>query len=80
MNVHCSSHFSQDALELYALGMVSVHSCSDVEEHLLICPQCQAQLEAADAYISVVRSACLLISSRSNSFPRMRPMLVAESL
>ena len=80
MNVHCSSHFSQDALELYALGMVSGHGCSDVEEHLLICPQCQAQLETADEYISVVRSAYDLISSRSNSFPAPRPMLVAESL
>jgi len=80
MNVRFSSHFSQDFLELYALGLVSVHGCSDVEEHLLVCPQCQAQLEAADAYISVVRSAYILISARSNSYPRMRQMLVAESL
>ena len=80
MNVDSGSHFSQDMLELYALGMVSVHSCCHVEEHLLICPQCRAQLEAVDTYISVVRSACVLISSRSNSFPRTRPMQVAESL
>jgi hypothetical protein len=80
MNVHFSSHFSQDVLELYALGMVSGDSCSDVEEHLRICPRCQAQLEAADTYISVVRAAYVLRSSRSNSFPAPRPMLVAESL
>ncbi len=80
MNVHSASHFSQDTLELYALGMVSVYCCSDVEEHLLICPQCRAQLEAADNYISVVRSAFVLISSRSNGFPKMRPMQVAEAL
>jgi hypothetical protein len=80
MNVHSGSHCSQDVLELYALGMVSVHGCSDIEEHLLICPLCRAQLEAADAYISVVRYAYCLISWRSNSFPRARPMLVAESL
>jgi hypothetical protein len=80
MTVHSIPHLSQDVLELYALGMVSVHACCDVEEHLLLCRQCQAQLEAVDAYISVVRSAYDLMSSRSNSFPRIRPMLVAESL
>ena len=80
MNVHSNSHFSPEVLELYALGMVSGHSCSDVEEHLLICPRCRAQLEAADAYISVVRYAYVLISSRPISFPAPRPMLVAESL
>jgi hypothetical protein len=62
------------------LGMISVQGCSDVEEHVLICPQCRTQLEAADTYISVVRSAYVLISSRSNGFPRTRPMLIAESL
>ena len=80
MNVDSGSHFSQDLLELYALGMVSVHGCSDVEEHLLVCPQCRTQLEAADTYISVVRSAAVLISLRSKSFPRARAMQVAESL
>jgi hypothetical protein len=80
MNVDFGSHFSQDVLELYALGLLSGNGCSDVEEHLLLCPRCQTQLEAEDRYIGVVRSACVLSASRSNSFPRTRPMQVAESL
>ena len=80
MNVDSGSHYSQELLELYALGMVSAHACSDVEEHLLICPQCRTQLKAADTYIRVVRSAYVLISSRSDSFPRTRPMHLVESL
>ena len=80
MNVRSGAHFSQEVLELYALGMVSAHSCCDVEEHLLICPQCRIQLEAVDTYIRVVRSAYVLFSSRSKSLPSPRPMLLAESL
>jgi anti-sigma factor RsiW len=80
MNVDFGSHFSQDALELYALGMLSAQCCATLEEHLLICPRCQTHLEAADRYISLVRSAYVLISSRSQSFPRPRAMHVAESL
>ncbi len=80
MNVDFGSHFSPDVLELYALGMLSIRRFADLEEHLLICPQCQTQLEAADTYISVVRYAYVLILSGSNGFPRVRPMQVAESL
>jgi anti-sigma factor RsiW len=80
MNVDFGSHFSQDALELYALGLLSDHGCATLEEHLLVCPRCQTHLEAVDTYIRLVRSAYALISSRSQSVPRARAMQVAESL
>jgi anti-sigma factor RsiW len=80
MNVDFGSHVSPDALELYALGMLSDRCCATLEEHLLVCPRCQIHLEAADTYISLVRSAYVLISSRSQGFPRARAMQVAESL
>jgi hypothetical protein len=80
MNVDLGSHFSQDLLELYALGMLSDSVCAPLEEHLLVCSHCQIQLEAADSYISLVRSAYVLITSRSHGFPRARAMHIAESL
>ena len=80
MNVDFDSHFSQESLELYALGMLSDRGCAPVEEHLLVCSRCQIQLEAVDSYISLVRSAYALITSRSHGFPRARAMHVAESL
>jgi hypothetical protein len=80
MNVDFGSHLTQESLELYALGMFSEHGRVALEEHLLVCACCQTQLEAADAYISLIRSAYALISSRSRGFPRARSMQVAESL
>ncbi len=80
MNVDFGSHFSQDALELYALGVLSEHGCSDVEEHLLICPQCQTQLEAADEYIRVVRTAHVLNSSRAQRVSHASWDAASESL
>jgi len=80
MNVGLSSHFSQEVLERYSLGMLSDQGCADVEEHLLICSRCQTQLEEADRYIGLVRSAYVLISSRSHGIPRPRAMQVAEFL
>ena len=80
MNVDFGSHFSPDLLELYALGMLPDRGCETLEEHLLVCSPCQTQLEAVDSYISLVRSAYVLITSRSHGFPRARAMHVAESL
>ena len=80
MNVGLGSHFAQDVLEQYALGMLSEDGCADVEEHLLICPRCQTQLEEADKYVSVVRSACVLTVSKSQGIPKARGMQVAEFL
>ena len=80
MNVDFGSHFSPDLLELYALGMLPDRGCETLEEHLLVCSPCQIQLEEVDSYISLVRSAYVLITSRSHGFPRARAMHVAESL
>jgi hypothetical protein len=80
MNGDFGPHFSQDMLELYALGMLSDRGCTPLEEHLLVCSRCQIQLEAVDSYISLVRSAYALITSRTHGFPRARVMHVAESL
>ncbi len=80
MKVGFDSHFSRDVLERYSLAMLSEQGCADVEEHLLMCPYCQTQLEEADTYIRLVKSAYALILSRSHGIPRPRAMQVAESL
>jgi anti-sigma factor RsiW len=80
MNVSFGSHFSQNEVERYVLGMLSEHPCSDVEEHLLTCPRCQTQLEGADEYINVVRAAYVFISSRSQSVPGPLAMQLGGSL
>lgn len=80
MNVGFGSHFAQDVLEQYALGTLSEDGCASLEEHLLICPRCQTQLEEADKYVSVIRSACVLTVSKSQGIPKARGMQVAEFL
>jgi hypothetical protein len=80
MNVDLVSHFAQDVLEQYALGTLSEEGCAGLEEHLLICPRCQTQLEETDKFISVLRSACVLAVTKSQGIPKARGMQVAEFL
>jgi hypothetical protein len=80
MNVGFGSHFAQDVLEQYSLGMLSEDGCADLEGHLLTCPHCQTQLEEADKYVSVIRSACVLTVSKSQGIPKARGMQFAEFL
>ena len=80
MNVVLDSHFSPEVLERYSLGMLPEPRRADVEEHIIMCPHCQTQLEEAENYISVLRSACIRIGSKSQGVPRARGMQVAESL
>jgi protein-arginine kinase activator protein McsA len=80
MSFDSSSHFSEDVLERYSLNMLSEQGCADVEEHLLLCPRCQTQLEQVDKYNRVLRSACVLMGSRSQGIPKARGMQLADSL
>jgi anti-sigma factor RsiW len=57
MNVTLEGHVPEDSLEAYAMGRLSGEECVLIEEHLLICPTCQRDLEAVDDYIQVTRAA-----------------------
>jgi len=57
MNVTLEGHVPEEGLEAYAMGMLSGEECVLIEEHLLICPTCQRDLEAVDDYIQVARAA-----------------------
>lgn len=50
-------HVSEDILERYAMGKLSAADCAPIEEHILICPTCQRELEAVDDYIRIARAA-----------------------
>ena len=40
-----ATHIDPDKLELYALGRLVETEVAAIEEHLLVCPQCQDELE-----------------------------------
>jgi hypothetical protein len=50
-------HPSDDALELYSLGRLGEPDLAQLEEHLLICPDCQDRLSETDLYVQTMREA-----------------------
>ncbi len=50
-------HVETEDLELYAMGRISEERCAGVEEHLLLCAQCQDRLEEFDQFLKAFRHA-----------------------
>jgi predicted anti-sigma-YlaC factor YlaD len=57
MNTYFESHFSEDALESYALRKAHSLDCGPIEEHLLLCEACRTHLMKIEEFILVVRAA-----------------------
>jgi predicted anti-sigma-YlaC factor YlaD len=57
MNTGVDRHFPYQVWEDYAMGMLSDQDCEPVEEHLLVCSQCQDLLAEADEYIEIAKAA-----------------------
>ncbi len=51
------SHESDERLELYALGRLAEPQVALVEEHLLVCPACQARLETLETFALSMQAA-----------------------
>ena len=50
-------HPSEDLLEQYALGRLAEAQAAPLEEHLLLCSQCQTGLTQADDYVQLMKHA-----------------------
>jgi len=57
MQLKMNGHASDECLEQYALGSLEEPLLSEIEEHLLLCSQCQDQLKEIDAYVAAMQSA-----------------------
>ncbi len=53
----CDRHSSSEELEQYSIGALSEPEAAGLEEHLLVCPECQKQLEETDRYVACMRKA-----------------------
>lgn len=51
-------HPANDVLEEYSLGQLSGLACERIEEHLLVCEQCQDELVAVDSFVRDMKYAC----------------------
>jgi anti-sigma factor RsiW len=50
-------HVSEELLDQYALNKLSEAEAAAVEEHILICPNCQDRLTLTDDVIEALRAA-----------------------
>jgi len=51
------SHPTEDLLELFVLGRLKPRELIGVEEHLLLCTECQESVEEIEAFVSATRRA-----------------------
>ena len=68
---HRNSHVSDDNLELYALNRLEENDVPALEEHLMICHECQDRLDDTDQYIRAMKVA-------TGALRQQRPGLLAR--
>lgn len=57
-------HITDELLDEYALGALTEDRLAEVEEHLLICQDCQARLQAADEFAMLFRACAVQPDAR----------------
>jgi hypothetical protein len=57
-------HIEDDILDQYAMGNLPKEFVPEVEEHLLICSQCQERLSESDEFIALFRTAAVQADAR----------------
>jgi len=57
------AHVAEEQLEQYAMGSLPQSKEASLEEHILLCPECQDRLEEMDVYVRTMR----VVMSRLNS-------------
>ncbi len=70
MQTRRGDHASDEALEQYATHSLPEPALAEIEEHLLVCSQCQQQLEEIDQYVSAMRSAAQRLDQEDESRKR----------
>jgi len=66
-------HVTEEVLERYALGHLEECDAAPLEEHLLICEDCQIRLQAMDEYVAAMRVALEELSAERRPVPSRSP-------
>ena len=56
-------HISEDRLDQYALKRLPEDQAAALEEHLLICAECQDRLQLTDEFIAALRAVVRSLGS-----------------
>ena len=71
MQLGTNGHASEESLESYALGSLEEPVLGELEEHLLICSQCQDHLKEIDVYHAAMRDAAARLENQDESRKRL---------
>ncbi len=63
MQTECERHFDEDLLEQYSIGRLSDERVLAVEEHLLLCSECQLRFTSIDEFVSATKVAAAELES-----------------
>lgn len=74
MTMPLMTHYDEDCLESYAMGRLREETAAELEEHLLLCEQCQERLERVDDFIRAFRIA----SNRTAASPAPGPLAASK--
>jgi len=66
-------HPEEDLLEQYSLGRVAGSDLRALEEHLLLCPQCQDRLTEVDAYVRAMQDGAKRLTDVRISLTHQTP-------
>ena len=77
MNTGLEKHIPEELLEAFAMRMLSGEHCARVEEHLLVCADCQIKLQAIDEYVEAMKGA---LAAKPPQIARKRVQSTAAAL
>jgi hypothetical protein len=60
------THIDETTLELYLFGQLAEPSVAGLEQHLLVCSVCRAQLEESEAYIRAMKAAAQALTENES--------------
>ena len=55
--MNAAYHIPEDLLEQYAMGTLPDPESAPVEEHILLCSECQARLQEIDEFLLAIQGA-----------------------
>ena len=61
---YCVHHISEEALERYAMLTLPQRRIGPLEDHLLLCSECQDRLQAQIDFVTAMRGAATKISEK----------------
>jgi hypothetical protein len=64
-----NGHAPEEMLEEYSLGRLPEAEAECLEEHLLVCPQCQDRLAEVDAFVGAARQAAARLQVEPQASP-----------